>query len=75
MTPNPTPRLAPRRRRPGPLRRDAVACRGGIDRTGMTAACLLREAGLGFGPAIARVQAARRDSITIPAQQAVVRDW
>jgi len=52
-----------------------IACRGGIDRTGMTAACLLREGGLGFGPAIARVQAARRGTITIPAQQAIVRDW
>jgi len=52
-----------------------IACRGGIDRTGMTAGCLLREGGLGFGPAIARVQAARRGTITIPAQQAIVRDW
>jgi len=52
-----------------------IACRGGIDRTGMTAACLLREAGLAFGPAIARVQAARPHTITIGAQQAIVRDW
>jgi len=52
-----------------------IACRGGIDRTGMTAACLLREAGLEFEDAIARVQAARPHTITLPDQQAIVRDW
>jgi len=53
----------------------AIACRGGIDRSGMTAACLLREAGLDTGAAIAWVQAHRRGSITIGEQQGVVRDW
>jgi ADP-ribosylglycohydrolase len=52
-----------------------IACRGGLDRTGMTAACLLREAGVGADEAIARVQAARKHTITIAEQQAVVRDW
>jgi hypothetical protein len=31
--------------------------------------------GLAFVPAIERVQAARHRTITLPAQQAVVRDW
>jgi ADP-ribosyl-[dinitrogen reductase] hydrolase len=53
----------------------AIACRGGIDRSGMTAACLYREAGLGADEAIARTQAARRRSITIAEQQDFVRRW
>ena len=53
----------------------AIACRGGIDRSGLTAACLLREVGLGADEAIWRVQAARRGSITLPEQQAYVRAW
>ena len=53
----------------------AIACRGGIDRSGMTAACLYREAGLGFDEAIRRTQSARRGSITIPEQRALVRAW
>ena len=35
----------------------AIACRGGIDRSGMTAACLLREVGIDADEAIRRVQA------------------
>ncbi len=53
----------------------AIACRGGLDRSGMTAACVLREAGLDGNTSIARVQAARRGSITLPRQQEVVRAW
>jgi len=53
----------------------AIACRGGLDRSGMTAACLYRELGLGADDAIARVQAARPHTITIPEQQDFVRAW
>ena len=53
----------------------AVACRGGLDRAGMTSACLLREAGLDAGAAIERVQRARRGALTLPDQQAFVRAW
>ena len=53
----------------------AIACRGGLDRSGMTAACLLREAGLDYDEAIRRTQAARRHTITRSEQQALVRAW
>ena len=53
----------------------AIACRGGLDRSGLAAACLLREAGLGADDAIDRVHAARRRSLTIHEQQAFVRAW
>ena len=53
----------------------AIACRGGLDRTGMTAACLLREAGLDAGDAIDRVHLARQRTLTMPPQLAYVRDW
>lgn len=53
----------------------AIACRGGMDRSGMTAACLYRELGLGADEAIRRVQAARSHTITIREQQQFVRDW
>jgi ADP-ribosylglycohydrolase len=53
----------------------AIACRGGLDRSGLAAACLLREAGLAPDEAIARVQAARRGALTLPDQQAYVRAW
>ncbi len=53
----------------------AIACRGGLDRTGMTAACLLREAGLDADTAIDRVHAARRHTLTMPDQLRYVRDW
>jgi protein-tyrosine phosphatase len=55
--------------------RVAIACRGGLDRAGMTAACLLREAGLDANEAIDRVQLARRGALTLPDQQAYVRGW
>ena len=53
----------------------AIACRGGLDRAGMTAACLLREAGLDADTAIARVHAARRHTLTMPDQLRYVQDW
>ncbi len=53
----------------------AIACRGGLDRTGMTAACLLREAGLDATTAIDRVHAARRHTLTMPDQLRYVREW
>jgi hypothetical protein len=53
----------------------AVACRGGFDRAGMTAACLLREAGLDATTAIDRVQRARPGALALPDQQAYVRAW
>jgi protein-tyrosine phosphatase len=42
----------------------AIACRGGIDRSGMAAACVLVSAGLGTADAIARVHAGRHGSLT-----------
>ena len=53
----------------------AIACRGGIDRSGMTAACVYRELGLGFDEAVRRTQAARHGSITRAGEQALVRAW
>jgi len=53
----------------------AIACRGGLDRAGMTAACLLREAGLDADTAIDRVHAARRHTLTMPDQLRYVRAW
>jgi hypothetical protein len=52
-----------------------IACRGGIDRSGMAAACLLVSSGLGTADAIARIHAARHGSLTYPEQLAYVRDW
>jgi hypothetical protein len=53
----------------------AIACRGGFDRAGMTAACLLREGGLPAEEAIARVHRARPGSLTLPDQQAYAAAW
>ena len=53
----------------------AIACRGGLDRAGMAAACVLREAGLDADDAIVRVQRARPRALTLPDQQDYVRDW
>jgi protein-tyrosine phosphatase len=53
----------------------AIACRGGLDRTGMTSACLLREAGLDADTAITRVHEARRHTLTLPNQIRYVRGW
>jgi ADP-ribosyl-[dinitrogen reductase] hydrolase len=53
----------------------AIACRGGVDRTGTMAGCMLREAGAGPDEAIERVHRARRRTLTRPDQQRFVRDW
>jgi protein-tyrosine phosphatase len=53
----------------------AIACRGGIDRSGMAVACVLVEAGLGATEAIDRVHAGRRGSLTYDEQVRYVRDW
>jgi ADP-ribosylglycohydrolase/protein-tyrosine phosphatase len=53
----------------------AVACRGGLDRSGMTMGCLLREAGIDADDAIRRVHDARRHTLTLPHQLRYVRTW
>jgi ADP-ribosylglycohydrolase len=53
----------------------AFACRGGLDRAGMTAACFLVEAGLDPETAIDRVHRARRHSLTESPQLRYVRAW
>jgi protein-tyrosine phosphatase len=53
----------------------AIACRGGLDRSGMTAACLLREGGMDADLAIARVHEARQHTLTMPPQVRYVRGW
>ena len=52
-----------------------IACRGGIDRSGMTAACVLQELGADPETSILRTQHGRKGSITLPEQQAFVRAW
>ena len=56
-------------------RRAAFICRGGIDRSPMAAACLLREAGLDAPSAIDRIHAAREHTLTREEQLQYVRDW
>jgi protein-tyrosine phosphatase len=53
----------------------AVACRGGLDRSGMTSACVLVELGFDPGEAIDRVHARRSQSLTMREEQDVVRTW
>ena len=53
----------------------AIACRAGLDRSGLAAGCLLREADLDADDAIGRVQRARRGALTLPDGQAYVRAW
>ncbi len=53
----------------------AFVCRGGVDRSPMAAACLLREAGLDATTAIDRIHAAREHTLTREEQLAYVRDW
>jgi ADP-ribosyl-[dinitrogen reductase] hydrolase len=53
----------------------AIACRGGLDRAGMTSACLLREAGLDADTAIKRVHEARRHTLTLSSQIKYVGAW
>jgi protein-tyrosine phosphatase len=59
----------------GAARSVAIACRGGIDRSGMAAACVLVSAGLATAEAIMRVHAGRRGSLTYPEQLAYVQAW
>ena len=53
----------------------AIACRGGLDRAGMTSACLLREAGLDANTAIDRVHRTRQHTLTMPDQLRYVKAW
>jgi len=53
----------------------AIACRGGIDRSGMTAACVLIGAGIPIEEAIDRVHAGRHGSLTYPDQLVYVKGW
>jgi protein-tyrosine phosphatase len=53
----------------------AVACRGGIGRTGTVAACLLIDGGLDPEAAIALTRRARRGTIETDGQEAFVRAW
>jgi ADP-ribosylglycohydrolase/protein-tyrosine phosphatase len=52
-----------------------IACRAGLDRTGLTAGCLLREAGLSAAEAIRRVHEAREGTLSLPVHLRYVKDW
>ena len=52
-----------------------VSCHGGLGRTGMLAACLLKDAGLNADVAIAAVRRSRPGAIETVGQEAFVRDW
>lgn len=53
----------------------AVACRGGLGRTGTAVACLLADAGLPPEDAIALTHRSRHGTIETPEQEAFVRAW
>jgi hypothetical protein len=53
----------------------AVACRGGLGRTGTVVACLLRDGGLDAAPAIAMTRASRPHTIENPTQERFVASW
>jgi protein-tyrosine phosphatase len=53
----------------------AVACRGGLGRTGTVVGCLLREGGLDGNVAIALTRVTRHDTIETDAQERFVRAW
>lgn len=54
----------------------AVACMGGVGRTGTVAACALARAGLGADAAIGRVRAVRHpEAVETAAQERFVRDY
>jgi hypothetical protein len=55
--------------------RVAVACRGGLGRTGTIVGCLLRDAGLDADEAIALTRASRRNTIERDIQERFVADW
>lgn len=52
-----------------------VHCRGGLGRAGLTAACLLTQAGMPPEQAVARVRAARPGAIETAAQERFVYDF
>jgi len=52
-----------------------VSCRGGLGRTGILAACLLKRAGLDADAAIAEVRRARRGAVENARQEAFIRAW
>ena len=56
-------------------RRLVICCRGGLGRTGLTTACLLREAGLDPAAAMLVTRATRRGTIETAAQEAFVEAW
>src|SRR4249919_3605677 len=53
----------------------AVACRGGLGRTGTVVGCLLRDTGLGGDDAIALTRASRRGTIENDEQEEFVESW
>jgi protein-tyrosine phosphatase len=53
----------------------AIACRGGLGRTGTAVACLLVMAGLAPNDAIALTRRSRRGTIERNEQEAFVRAW
>ncbi|MDP8904031.1 MAG: ADP-ribosylglycohydrolase family protein [Chloroflexota bacterium] len=53
----------------------AVACMGGLGRTGTAVACILRDAGLGADEAIALTREARPGTLENDDQEAFVRRW
>ena len=53
----------------------AVACRGGLGRTGTAVACLLRDGGLDAGEAMALTRATRHNTIEDAEQETFVRRW
>ena len=53
----------------------AVACRGGLGRTGTVVGCLLRDGGLDGDAAIALTRASRKNTIERDTQERFVRDW
>ena len=55
--------------------RIAVACRGGLGRTGTVAALILRDCGVGAEEAIRMVRDARHGTIETAAQEDFVRYW
>ena len=67
--------LAEVRRRLGVGQTVAVACRGGLGRTGTAVACLLVDAGLPADEAITLTRRSRRGAIERPVQAAFVRSW
>jgi protein-tyrosine phosphatase len=53
----------------------AVSCHGGLGRTGMLAACLLKRAGLDAETAMTVVRRSRPGAIDHPSQETFIRGW